>query len=538
MSEYTTCYRARSLLGTKTKPKALKKGDVVLESEPFAHVINSEYLSMYCYHCLRCFKDNRIPRMCTECRTLWYCTPECKQADWHHHRFECPNLSRLQPNLPSDFVRLMARVIMWLRDGGDKVVEKYSERQGRRFRDLMNHYADIKKSEERKADADALIEELKMYIGEEYIPNYSDFLGIYGRMLVNRFSLMEKTLLTIGSAMYLSASIFDHACKPNCFISFTGKKVQIRTLVDMPVLDYSKCRIGYVDPVNSVTSRRENLYKKWFFWCDCSLCQDEERARIENSIVCENVECKAPVFIPETRTGQPGAGQQGAGQPGAGQPATGQPGAGQPGAGQPGAGQPGRCRECGQEVPAAIVKRYQDAVAFTKNALKTMTEENPNVEQLLEVIAMQGNLFHHKNVWRVRTLDFAFNAAMFKGFWSRALDYGEENLAGMRYCYGADHPTYSIFLFKLGKARIYFKEFREGLRLLEEAEPQIIFALGPDHFVVKELNLASLMANEDIEICLERRLAANEKKMLEAQMKGNCRQTMQKKLFQYLNPVA
>nr|XP_045584411.1 histone-lysine N-methyltransferase ASHR1-like isoform X2 [Procambarus clarkii] len=476
--------------------------------------------------------------MCTECRTLWYCTPECKQADWHHHRFECPNLSRLQPNLPSDFVRLMARVIMWLRDGGDKVVEKYSERQGRRFRDLMNHYADIKKSEERKADADALIEELKMYIGEEYIPNYSDFLGIYGRMLVNRFSLMEKTLLTIGSAMYLSASIFDHACKPNCFISFTGKKVQIRTLVDMPVLDYSKCRIGYVDPVNSVTSRRENLYKKWFFWCDCSLCQDEERARIENSIVCENVECKAPVFIPETRTGQPGAGQQGAGQPGAGQPATGQPGAGQPGAGQPGAGQPGRCRECGQEVPAAIVKRYQDAVAFTKNALKTMTEENPNVEQLLEVIAMQGNLFHHKNVWRVRTLDFAFNAAMFKGFWSRALDYGEENLAGMRYCYGADHPTYSIFLFKLGKARIYFKEFREGLRLLEEAEPQIIFALGPDHFVVKELNLASLMANEDIEICLERRLAANEKKMLEAQMKGNCRQTMQKKLFQYLNPVA
>ncbi|KAK8746922.1 hypothetical protein OTU49_016900, partial [Cherax quadricarinatus] len=194
------------------------------------------------------------------------------------------------------------------------------------------------------------------------------------------------------------------------------------------------------------------------------------------------------------------------------------------------------CSECGCAVSSATLRRYQDAVDFTKEKLKSMSEEDPNVEECLEMIERQGSIFHPFNVWRVRTLDFAFNVAVFNGFWSRALAYGEENLEGMRYCYGSDHPTFCLFLFKLGKAKIYFKEFREGLRLLEEAEPQLKIALGPDHYILEDLNVVSLLANEDVEICMERRNEAY-RKQNEVEMEAKDRKKTEKKQLQIFNTI-
>ncbi|XP_071548579.1 histone-lysine N-methyltransferase SMYD3-like isoform X2 [Panulirus ornatus] len=505
MREYSGSYRSRA-----KKVRPVRRGEVVLTSEPFVHIINYEYASRYCDNCLTTFKEALL-RPCSVCRVTWYCSRECRDLSWHLHRWECPYLKRRFSSPPQDFVRLMARIIFKL------------------------------------------------------------------RLLVNRFSLMDKTFLNIGSALYLAASIFDHACKPNCYISFVGKKVQIRALVDMPVFDYSKCRISYVDPVSSVTKRREDLHEKWFFWCDCGTCQDQERAKFENSVKCENWDCQAPVYVPETRRDKRGPLQQG-GSTTAGKQSSGQQ--------QENKGQQkeeeeqmattskeeqregqqieeaddakdslGRqqeeeeeeeaarpvCSLCESPVSEGTVRRYQEAVAFTKEKLKAMTEENPTMTYCLEMLEKQDNIFSPMNVWRVRTLDFAFNAAMFNGCWSLTLKYGEENLNGMRYYYGADHPTYSLFLFKFGKAKIYFKEFREGLRLLEEAEPLLKIGVGPNHPIINELHLISLMANEDIEICLERRIAASKKREMELKKKhemADFRAEIERKLSMLLSPVA
>ncbi|KAG7158937.1 histone-lysine N-methyltransferase ASHR1-like isoform X2 [Homarus americanus] len=567
MRDYRPTYRSHSRLVSKSQ-KTVKKGEVILTSEPFAHVINFEYSSMYCNHCLGSHKTKMI-HMCQGCRKNWYCSDECERLSWPIHRYECDNLKRLDPYTPPDFVRLMARVILRLRDGGDKIVEKYSQREGRRFRDLMNHYADVKNNEERKQDADYLLGELKKYIGEDFLPNYSDFLGIYGRMLVNRFCLLDKTMMNIGSAMYLSASIFDHACKPNCYISFDGKNVQIRALVDMPNFSYSKCRISYTDPVCSVTSRRENLYKKWFFWCDCSFCHDEGRVKFENTIKCENVNCQAPVTVPEMSRWKRAAWQQKATTNGEQQKETTkdeqqktwgneiqrkpsteekQRDKQQQNGKQQRDNQrqeeeeeePPACSVCNCPVSDLAIRQYQLAVTFTKEKLSTMSEENPTLESCLEILEKQDN-FSSMNVWRVRTTDFAFNACVYNGCWIRALTYGEENLCGMRYYYGSEHPTLGLFLFKLGKAKIYFKEFRDGIRCLEEAEPHVVNGLGPNHPIVEDLRLTSLMANEDIEICLERRIAAANKRQMEITAKENNVFNYKReleKIFKYTSPVA
>ena len=47
-----------------------------------------------------------------------------------------------------------------------------------------------------------------------------------------------------------------------------------------------QCRISYIDPVRTTAARRQDIYRKWWFFCECKTCLNEDRKRFENSIVC------------------------------------------------------------------------------------------------------------------------------------------------------------------------------------------------------------------------------------------------------------
>lgn len=48
---------------------------------------------------------------------------------------------------------------------------------------------------------------------------------------------------TIGVGIYLGASVMDHSCKPNAVAVFEGTTIMIRTLMDLPSLDWSQACI-------------------------------------------------------------------------------------------------------------------------------------------------------------------------------------------------------------------------------------------------------------------------------------------------------
>ncbi|XP_037781822.1 histone-lysine N-methyltransferase SMYD3-like [Penaeus monodon] len=477
MREYLSHRTYRSRRRPEQKRK-VRKGELVLVSEPFASIINNEHRLKYCDYCITSSKD-KVLHPCRSCRVPWYCSRDCERLASDRHADECPHLKRVSPAVPPDFVRLIARIIFRLKAGGEKVVEKFSEKEGRRFKDLMSHYGDIKDNADCAEDLDFVIGELKDYIGEDNIPNHSDFLGIYGRIIVNRFCLLSNTMVSVGSAIYLAASVLDHSCTPTCSFYFSGRNVHIRSLVDVEDFNFERCRISYVDPVSSAISRREELYKKWFFWCDCNLCGDAERKSLETSMKCE--ECQSPVYVPEKEDPR--------------YPTT------------------PTCTRCGLAVDPVVERRYKDLFNFTKRKLHAMASDDPDIEMCVELLKRQDELFHPMNVWRVKTLDYTFNAAVFGGCWSLVYEFGAKNLEGMRYYYGSEHPVFALFLLKLGKAKIYLKLFREGLQHLEEAEPVLRRAYGSTHYLItEELCPLSLLANEDIEIALERRLRAWKKR--------------------------
>ncbi|XP_066967278.1 histone-lysine N-methyltransferase SMYD3-like isoform X3 [Macrobrachium rosenbergii] len=402
MRDYYISLRSRN----PVKKKPVCKGDLILSSEPFAHIINNHHLSEYCDYCF-VSQEKKLIKPCKGCRVPWYCSEDCARLGWDIHQYECHRLQRLANNVPPAFVRLLARIMFRL------------------------------------------------------------------QVLVNRFCIFDDTMLSFGSGVFLAASIFDHACLPNCYVSFHGRRVHIRSLVDMPELNYDKMRISYIDPVASVASRLEDLHNKWYFWCDCKTCADKERANMESSILCGN--CSTPVYIPEAYSHKiPSI----------------------------------ECPKCQELVDKEKIRLYRQIVIFTKYHLNRMSEESPNLTDCLEILERQGDELHPLNVWRVRTLDFAFNAAVHNGCWALALDYGDKNYEGMRYYYGENNPTFALFLFKYGKAKIYLKDFYEGVKLLDKAEPILKAGLGSTHpVVVDQLIPTNLLANEDINICLQRRMA-------------------------------
>ena len=67
---------------------------------------------------------------------------------------------------------------------------------------------------------------------------------------------------------------------------------------------------------------------------------------------------------------------------------------------------------------------------------------------------------------------------------------------------------------KLGKSAMYLKLFHEGIKYLEEAEVILKICLGENHaLVTQEIPRLNLIANEDIEILIARRLKAYKTKM-------------------------
>ncbi|KAG0726672.1 Histone-lysine N-methyltransferase SMYD3 [Chionoecetes opilio] len=508
--------------------RPVAKGDVILSALPFAHALNYNYLSMYCDTCAMSLRE-RLLHPCGECWVVWYCSKECRQASHAWHRHECFLLKRRKNNLPNSFVRLLARVIFKLREGGDRHVERYCAKGARRFRDLMNHYADLKTSEDMRPFIDKTLVEVRKYIGERLMPNDSDFLGIFGRTLVNCFSFVDKTMLSIGCSVYLAASIFDHDCSPNCFVTFSGLKVEIRSLIDMPDLDFAKCRISYVDPVSTAAARREDLYKGWFFLCECKTCEDEERARLENSIKCETPNCQGIVSLPEiSDTAQRIKLQIATAREREGKKKEKERESlvrkrwrreerkktssdedkqkEEEGKGEEEVKieeKDPRCEVCGWTASKGKVKEYWDIVASVRKKLKSIDDDNLNIEECIQILENQ-TMFSSMNAWRVRMLDIVFNSAILNSCWSLALKYGEENYDGMRFYYDAKSPMLSLFLFKLGKAKIYLKEFREGLRILAEAETWLTTGLSASHPILDDLHQLTLLTNEDRELYLER----------------------------------
>jgi SET and MYND domain-containing protein len=56
-------------------------------------------------------------------------------------------------------------------------------------------------------------------------------------MCINAFNILDDNLNTIGSGIYLAASVLNHSCVPNATATFDGVELRIGAIMDIDHTD-------------------------------------------------------------------------------------------------------------------------------------------------------------------------------------------------------------------------------------------------------------------------------------------------------------
>jgi len=273
----------------------ISRGQEVLICQPFAHVVALEGRETVCDGCMRMASEDDeivILKKCSGCKAVYYCRVQCQRKAWtSYHRNECKNLKKVSPKIPTDTVRLMARIIFKLKEGGLKTVATLPDGSERYFEDLMTHRAEIVKDSKRLEAFLAFFAVLEDYIGND-LPPKTEVLDIFGRVVTNTFNIMNDDYQNIGVGLYLEASIIDHSCIPNANVVFSGCQLHLRAIENIQT--FSDVRISYTNLLDFTDVRKSTLRKQYYFDCDCKKClEDDEKTK--KAIRCSSCQNCVPI---------------------------------------------------------------------------------------------------------------------------------------------------------------------------------------------------------------------------------------------------
>jgi hypothetical protein len=116
-----------------------KAGDCVLKQSPLAFSLSTSDASIKtrCSHCLGTAK---LPKRCSRCKVVHYCSVEHQKKDWAIHSSECPRMARcMEANLPPTATMITLGRILDAKAREEQGSSKghSASSPGSRFRDLM-----------------------------------------------------------------------------------------------------------------------------------------------------------------------------------------------------------------------------------------------------------------------------------------------------------------------------------------------------------------------------------------------------------------
>ncbi|KAJ8321457.1 hypothetical protein KUTeg_000991 [Tegillarca granosa] len=265
------------------------KGILVFSEEPYTCVLQQSLRGL---RCDSCFEIAENLKKCTACNVLRYCNVKCQKSDWITHKTECKCLRQVSPSIPLDSVRLMLRIIIKKQNRGEGssliyshvcIDQNHVEGSSLIYSHVcidQNHVEDVKEienDEERREQFTKIVYTLQKLTQSIFnLPTTTELLEVFGKMVINSFTICDGEMQSIGVGVYLGGSNLDHSCNPNAAITFTGKTLQLRTLEPVRDLLPSELRISYIDLMSVTSDRKKQLQQQYYFDCDCSRCSDRE----------------------------------------------------------------------------------------------------------------------------------------------------------------------------------------------------------------------------------------------------------------------
>ncbi|XP_066532085.1 histone-lysine N-methyltransferase SMYD3 isoform X2 [Hoplias malabaricus] len=183
-------------------------------------------------------------------------------------------MKRVHPRVPTDSVRLTARIISkLLLDPAADAGELYS------VTEHQSHLEDM--SDGQREGLTDLCRTLELYLGQVsadiHLPSGLTPISLLARVSCNCFSVCDGELQDVGVGLYPSFSLLNHDCRPNCVMVFLGKRLQLRAVRNIP--KHEELTISYTDVLAPRVERRAQLQQQYHFFCQCQRCNTEDTDR-------------------------------------------------------------------------------------------------------------------------------------------------------------------------------------------------------------------------------------------------------------------
>ncbi|CAH0722239.1 unnamed protein product, partial [Brenthis ino] len=463
---------------------AIKAGDLILTEQPFAFILSSKEKGIRCDNCLQRCKVLK----CSGCQFVHYCGKVCQRDAWSDHKWECANLKRVSPKIIPDGARMLAKIINRIqRSDGASYKAFYSATSFRMWKDLMSHYSDLKADKKRMDHFTSLCVVLFEFLKDLSLPNTVELMGLYGRMIINSFTILDMDMNSIGTGIYIAASIIDHSCDPNAVATFDGKTINIRAIKDMPYLDWKQIRISYIDLMKTPYERQMELLENYYFLCQCDRCMDENHIKYEHAAKCLNTKCDNPINIiwkenlllvknPEPKVENKVTNGEDHVENGVNcEKIDGE------------LNDLVRCDECGTKFSEERIEMFVKSMEFSEVHLSNMKETSVAYVDICKFcLERQEGVLHPLNVLYAQTLDNAFDALIQVQLWEMACVYAEKLLPCFRFYYGNYHPLVGLLHMKYGKILLYKMDLKGALHQFKCAKKIIKITHGERHPLYKE----------------------------------------------------
>lgn len=426
------------------KRKFFRKGETIFTDKPFVHALKSTYKNEKCDYC---YSEETLSR-CSGCQYILYCNRTCQKLSWTEHKRECSRLKKIYPKILPDAARIMSKILIKLKNGGSTEKGYYTSIRYRTFKDLMSHYPNLKNDDHRLEHFSSLCGVLKEYMGEANLPNPIELLGIYGRMCINAFNILDNNLNTIGTGIYLAASVINHSCVPNATATFDGTTLRIGAITDIEHTDPElHVFISYLELMQTTLERRSELQSNYYFLCECKRCITNYEQNFVNSMICGNSDCQAAIPMKNKHEEILDSIS---------------------------------CSKCMEKISEDKIKTFYDVTDFTEFQLSKMKDLG-----YLDVCKMclekQNGIFHPNNINHVKILDLAFESAIKMEQWKESLKYGILLIDGYRVYYGECHPSLGILYMKLFKLCTIVENSESAVKYLKEGMDILKVTHGENH---------------------------------------------------------
>ncbi|NP_001290697.1 histone-lysine N-methyltransferase SMYD3 [Esox lucius] len=243
-------------------------GELLYTAEPLACCVSSQCRNVVCHSC---FSRHETLLRCSQCKVARYCDVTCQKRAWSIHKRECKCLLSLHPRIPTDSVRLAARIIFRLLCPSQMTPQLYS------FEEHESHLCDM--GEEKREGLSQLSSMLQLYLKQEQpdiiqkVPSF-DPISLLAKVTCNCFTISDAELQEIGVGLYPSMSLLNHDCRPSCVMLFQGKTLQLRAIRDIQPTE--EVTISYIGVLLPTRERQTQLMEQYHFSCQCGLCSTAE----------------------------------------------------------------------------------------------------------------------------------------------------------------------------------------------------------------------------------------------------------------------